>query len=273
VEELKTYIESGILELYVLGDLNTEEILEVGKMAAQYPEIKAELEAIENALKAYAISNSIQPSSAVRDRILGSLKTNSNSGTETPIISMNSSGKTSDFYRYAFAASVALLIVSAILLLNLNNKLRESNSQLAILQLSNEKFTNRVNFMDRELEDSRKFLEIYQNPSQFKMVSLKGSSKAPKASMMVAFNPEKEDVMIDMSSLAMPSNDDDHQYQLWALVDGKPVDLGVFDSSENNAGMKRMKSVKGAQAFAVTLEPKGGSVNPTMEQMMAIGNI
>jgi len=37
--------------------------------------------------------------------------------------------------------------------------------------------------------------------------------------------------------------------------------------------MKRMKSVKGAQAFAVTLEPKGGSVNPTMDQMMAIGNI
>ena len=79
--------------------------------------------------------------------------------------------------------------------------------------------------------------------------------------------------MIDLSSLEMPSNDDDHQYQLWALVDGKPVDLGVFDSSENNSGMKRMKSVKGAQAFAVTLEPKGGSVNPTMDQMMAIGNI
>lgn len=273
MKELKTYIESGILELYVLRDLTPEEILEVEKMAAQNPEIKAELEAIESALKAYAISNSIQPSSALRDRILGSLEINSNSSAETPVVSINNSAKTSDFYKYAFAASVALLIVSVILLLNLNNQLKESNSQLAIFKLSNEQFTNRVNYMDRELEDSRKFLEIYQKPSQFKMVNLKGSTKAPKASMMVAFNPEKEDVMIDLSSLEMPLNDDDHQYQLWALVDGKPVDLGVFDSSENNSGMKRMKSVKGAQAFAVTLEPKGGSVNPTMDQMMAIGNI
>ena len=273
MKELKTYIESGILELYVLNDLTTEEILEVEKMAAQYPEINAELEAIQSALQAYAISNSIQPSSAVRERILDSLEINKNSGTESPAISMNYSGETTNFYKYAFAASVALLILSAVLLLNLNNKLKDSNSQLAILKLSNQQFTNRVNYMDRELEDSRKFLEIYQKPSQFKMVNLKGSAKAPKASMLVAFNPEKEDVMIDLSSLEMPSNDDDHQYQLWALVDGKPVDLGVFDSSENNSGMKRMKSVKGAQAFAVTLEPKGGSVNPTMDQMMAIGNI
>jgi anti-sigma-K factor RskA len=91
--------------------------------------------------------------------------------------------------------------------------------------------------------------------------------------MTVAFSPGKKEVMIDLSSLKMPVNDQEHQYQLWALVDGKPVDLGVFDSTDDRSGMKRMKSVSGAQAFAVTLEPKGGSVNPTMEQMMAIGSI
>jgi anti-sigma-K factor RskA len=34
--------------------------------------------------------------------------------------------------------------------------------------------------------------------------------------------------------------------------------------------MKEMKSVALAQAFAVTLEPRGGSVNPTMDQMVVI---
>lgn len=264
-------MESGILELYVLGDLSSEEIREVEAKIAQYPEIRAEVESIENALQAYAVSNAIQPSDKVRSRILEAIRTSNQPAT--PVVPINVARDTSGFYKYAFAASVALLLVSVILLLNLNNKLKESNTQLAVLQTENQQFSNRVNYMNSELEDSKKFLEIYQQPGQYKLVGLKGSAKAPSASMTVAFSPQKKEVMIDLSSLKMPENDGEHQYQLWALVDGKPVDLGVFDSTADHSGMKRMKSVDGAQAFAVTLEPKGGSVNPTMEQMMAIGNI
>jgi anti-sigma-K factor RskA len=71
----------------------------------------------------------------------------------------------------------------------------------------------------------------------------------------------------------MPKNDEAHQYQLWALVDGKPVDLGVFDSTDKTIGLKDMKSIGNAQTFAVTLEPRGGSVSPTLEKLMVIGNI
>ena len=51
MEDLKTYIESGILELYVLGDLPADEMLKVESMITQNPEVRAELEAIENALQ------------------------------------------------------------------------------------------------------------------------------------------------------------------------------------------------------------------------------
>ena len=264
MKNLKTYLESGILELYVLGDLSSEEIREVENTIAQRPEVKVEVEAIENALQAYAVSNAIQP-------VLNSME--AFGSNEAPVVPLHKAGGSSNFYKYAFAASVALLLISVILLINLNNMLKESNTQLAVLQSENQQYSNRVNFMNQELEDSKKFLEIYQQPAAYKLVSLKGTPKAPAASLTVAFSPAKEEVMIDLSSLKMPSNDEDHQYQLWALVDGKPVDLGVFDSTDDRSGMKRMKSVKGAQAFAVTLEPKGGSVNPTMEQMMAMGNI
>ena len=271
MKDLKTYLESGILELYVLGDLSSEEICEVENTIAQHPEVKAEVDAIENALQAYAVSNAIQPSEVVRKKILNSME--ASGSIEAPVVPLHKTGSALNFYKYAFAASVALLLVSVILLINLNNMLKESNTQLAVLQSENQQYSNRVNFMDQELEDSKKFLEIYQQPAAYNLVSLKGTPKAPAASLTVAFSPSKEEVMIDLSSLKMPSNDEDHQYQLWALVDGKPVDLGVFDSTDDRSGMKRMKSVKGAQAFAVTLEPKGGSVNPTMEQMMAMGNI
>lgn len=271
MKDLKTYLESGILELYILGDLSKEEMLEVEKNAMNYPEIRSELSEIENALLNYALSNSIQPSEALRKKVLNSLD-----GTplkEIPVNTINPASNTTVFYKYAFAASVALLLMSIILLINLNNKLNDSNSQLAIMQSENQKFTNQVNYIDRELTDTKNALQFYQNPASYKLVTLKGSVNAPQASMLVAFNADKQEVMIDLSTLKMPTNDEKHQYQLWAMVDGKPVDLGVFDAANDSTGMKKMKSVKDAQAFAVTLEPRGGSINPTMDQMMAIGNI
>ena len=74
-----------------------------------------------------------------------------------------------------------------------------------------------------------------------------------------------------MATAKMPSNDKEHQYQLWALVAGKPVDLGVFDSDTTSRDMKEMKSITLADAFAVTLEKRGGSPTPTMDEMMVIG--
>jgi len=269
VKDLKSYLENGILEHYVLGYLSNEERLEVEQNALKYPEIKSEIIEIESALLNYAISNAIEPSKSLRKKVLNALK---NSGSEIRPLYV-SSPKFGQFYKYAFAASLALLFISLVLLINLNNKLTDSYNQIAILKTGNERFSSQVNFIDEELRDTRNALHFYQNQASYKLVTLKGSDKAPDASMLIAFNPEQEEVMIDLSSIKMPSNDEDHQYQLWAMVDGKPVDLGVFDSELDSTGMKKMKSVKNVQAFAVTLEIRGGSTNPNMDQMMAIGSI
>lgn len=269
MKDLKSYLESGILEQYVLGDLSNEELREVEKNALVYPEIRSELVEIESALLNYAIANAIEPSEALRNKVLNSLEK-----AESEIRPLyGASSKSGQFYKYAFAASLALLFISMILPINLNSKLNDSYTQIAVLQTGNQKFSNQVNHIEEELRDTRNALHFYQNQAAYKLVTLKGSAKAPAASMLVAFNPEEEEVMIDLSSLKMPSNDKEHQYQLWAMVDGKPVDLGVFDSEVDSTGMKKMKSIKYAQAFAVTLELRGGSTNPNMDQMMAIGSI
>ncbi len=69
-----------------------------------------------------------------------------------------------------------------------------------------------------------------------------------------------------MKSLAQ-----ENQYQLWAIVDGKPVDAGVFDST--TAGLLKMKALAGAAAFAVTIEPRGGKATPSLETLQVIGNV
>ena len=76
MEDIKAYIESGILELYVLGDVSPEEKRQVEAMAAKHPAVKAELDEIERSMEAYARENAIEPAEDLRDRILNSLVTN-----------------------------------------------------------------------------------------------------------------------------------------------------------------------------------------------------
>ncbi len=52
------YILSGILEAYVLGSLSAERMRAVDAMQlARYPEVKAELDAIQDAMNAYTMKH------------------------------------------------------------------------------------------------------------------------------------------------------------------------------------------------------------------------
>jgi anti-sigma-K factor RskA len=271
VEDIKAYIETGILELYVLGDITPDEKLQVEEMASKHPAVKAELDEIERSIESYAKINAVEPSENLRSRVLGSILTNLGDDNNFPskttakrnnVIDLPAP-KANSFYKYAFAACLALLIASGIALVSLYSQLQQSSGQLAALQADKQHFANQVNLKDEQLE-------IFRDAS-FKFLKLQGTAKAPSAAITVAWNPVKKKVWIDMGTAKMPRNDNAHQYQLWALVGGKPVDLGVFDERPDSTDMKEMKSIASADAFAVTLEPKGGSASPTMDQMMVIG--
>ncbi|HZY35109.1 MAG TPA: anti-sigma factor [Mucilaginibacter sp.] len=272
MEDIKAYIESGILELYVLGDVSPEEKLQVEAMAAKHPAIKAELDEIERSMEAYALENAVEPAEHMRDKILDSLISNladdstsenapEENGAKVVTIERH---KAYNFYKYAFAACLALLLASVAALVSTYNKLQQSNNQIASLQSANSQFAKTVNHVEGELE-------VYQNPF-FRLLKLQGTAKSPQSEALVAWNPVSKKVWVDMHTLKVPSNDNAHQYQLWALVNGKPVDLGVFDkTADDTSHMKEMKSTAYADAFAVTLEPHGGSKSPTMDQMVVIG--
>jgi anti-sigma-K factor RskA len=68
----------------------------------------------------------------------------------------------------------------------------------------------------------------------------------------------------------MPRLPTEQQYQLWALIDGKPKDLGVFDVNDDKVILK-MKNTQRADAFAITIEKKGGNAGPTLEKMQSMG--
>ncbi|MFD1257453.1 anti-sigma factor domain-containing protein [Mucilaginibacter terrae] len=281
------------MELYVLGDLSAEEKLQVEDMAQQHPQVKAELDEIERSMELYADLHDIEPAPEMRDRVLNSLLTNlgddrnlktvqhvnGNNVTaqnfrptqpehnrEARVVPMAQTSISSGFYKYAFAASVLLLCVSVAALGIVYKRLQYSQQQLVSLRLSEQKFTRQVSQMDTELS-------VFRDPS-YQFIRLKGTPKTPASVLTVAWSAKKRKVMVDMHDAELPVIDKDHQYQLWAIADSKPVDLGVFDSAvADSADMKLMKSISTAQAFAVTIEPRGGSINPTMNQMVVMASL
>ncbi|MET3978568.1 anti-sigma-K factor RskA [Mucilaginibacter sp. UYP25] len=273
MENVKAYIESGILELYVLSDTSATEKAQVEEMAAKYPEIRAEITEIEKSMELYAEEHAVEPSENLRTKVLNSLIVNlgdDNTFSKTVTrqdddnIRTIPAARLTSFYKYAFAACLTLLLISVYGLVNLYSKLQESNTQLAALQTDNTKIANQVSLRDNELQ-------VYRDTA-FKVLKLKGTAKTPSAAMVLAWNSISKKVMVDVPSLKLPQHDEQHQYQLWALVNGKPVDMGVFDLPKaDTAGVKEMKAIASAQGFAVTLEPNGGSINPTMDQMVVIG--
>ncbi|MFA4869533.1 MAG: anti-sigma factor [Pedobacter sp.] len=274
MEELKTYIESGILELYVLGQLNAIEQAEVEDMAAKHPEIKQEIEAIEIAMEQYAQKNAVAPNPNIESKILAEISKPSVQDA-IPIIPFNYAPYESKIktLRIALAACAALLVVSGVALYNTHNELGNAKDQIALLSTEKEQYTTTVNYIKQSNADLQKIADMVTNPA-WKIVQLAGTKMDPNAKMVVYWDTSKQNVIVDQSKMQLPLNDADHQYQLWALVNGKPVDLGVFDvKADSSQILINMKAIADAQTFAVTLEKRGGSPTPTMTQLIVAGNV
>ena len=67
------YIQSGILEMYVLGIATPEEIKEVDEMAAKHPEIRNEIETISKDIELYAEMHAVKPSPTIKPFLLASI--------------------------------------------------------------------------------------------------------------------------------------------------------------------------------------------------------
>jgi mannose-6-phosphate isomerase-like protein (cupin superfamily) len=67
------FIESGILELYVLGAASEEDVRAVEKMAAAHPEVKQEIEQISLAMEHYAQTRAVKPRSSVKTLLMATI--------------------------------------------------------------------------------------------------------------------------------------------------------------------------------------------------------
>lgn len=256
---IKEYISSGILESYALGELKQSERLEVERNLAQYAELRQELTLIEQTMETFLMKAGTAPRAGVKDKILGAA---------TPVRKLESN--TADLWKYATAASIVIAFASSFMAYNFWSNWKETEITLTELRALNEQVARDYNQVNQRLTDIETQMIIINNPA-FQRVVLKGTANSPEALASVYWNQTSQEVFLNVQNLKALAKD--QQYQLWAIVDGKPMNMGVFDSPNGTmAGLLKMKTTGKAAAFAVTVEPRGGKASPSLETMQVLGN-
>jgi anti-sigma-K factor RskA len=266
VEEI---ISSGVLESYVLGITTEEENLMVRDMCSKHPELVKEIELIEETLMNYSAQHAPPLRRDLKERIAAGLTFNDEKPEAVVVPITRAPSASLNFYRLGIAASILLLITSGIYIYSLQNKIAVTQSQLADASVSKNQLAEEMNTQKASMEKLAANFNIVSDPGM-KAIPLSGMNSLVSKSAMVHWNPSTQEVYFNAN--ALPPSPDSKQYQLWAIVDGKPVDAGMINL-ENGIVFQKMKLVAGAKAFAVTIENAGGSASPTLDTMCLLGNV
>lgn len=265
--DIQAYISSGVIEAYVLGMATDSESREVERLAGMHPEVRQYLADTQQAMESLADAVAVPPPPALKQNIWHAInREHDNTGSSNvsmPVKPVIAGAKSVSFYKIMLAASVLLLIASIAFNVSLWNKTNKTQLQLAGLE-------RRQDTLLADNKNYQAYLSLINSP-QVQSVKLDGVGTHTSNSGLVLWNKQTKEVYMSFNNLPPPPQGS--QYQLWAIVDSKPVDMGVFDLSSQPASLQKMKTVQNVQMFAVTLERAGGSPAPTLDQMYIAGKI
>lgn len=255
-----------------MGISSPEETQLVREHLAQFPELKNELNQVELSLEKYAKANAVEPDPSVKEKLFNQLfqgepkkatrETQIPHG-EAPVVFLNKTNTIPLFYKSIAAAVIILFIGSIVLNYSYFNKFHHAQNELeaARQQLQEKEKSNEAMSHDLDVVTNK-----YTMP-----VVLKGTPQTPEAVAKIFWLQNTGQVYIDPSNL--PKAPAGKQYQLWGIVDGKPVSGGMIETSKGIYHIQKMKSFGKVDAFAITLEKTGGSPTPTMDQMVVIAKM
>jgi anti-sigma-K factor RskA len=270
--DIQAYILSGIIESYVLGLTSTEETAEIEKFRKEYIEIENAVAQFEQSVEESAFEHAIDPRPELKARVLAAIKdlrkeepvaAIQQQSEEAPVVSLHAWGN----WKMIAAASVILFITSAALNFYLYHKYSNKEEDYQALLSQREILHAKNDVYQAQLKEWQFAAAMIADTgmAMIKMVSTKGKDDAAT----VFWNRQNKDVFVMVNKLPEPKVG--RQYQLWAMVDGKPVDAGVLDPSCTS--VCKMKNIPRAQAFAITLEKEGGNKIPNLKALFVLGNI
>lgn len=248
---IQEYISGGIVESYVLGLASKEEAMEFEKLCSQYPELVQARDAFEIALESQAIAGAMEPPADLKAAILSNF---AQPRRPAKLVAMRDNRNGGLALRWMAAASVVMFVIAGYFawqFYNQNKDLKNSNLALQHKLETNDSLMNSMATEQQMMSDPN-----------VTVVSLVGTQKGNPSSANIYWDTTSSNVYMVVKN--MPQLPSEKQYQLWALIEGKPVDLGLFDGGNGRVILK-MNNTQKADAFAITIENRGNTGIPKGE--------
>ncbi len=203
-------------------------------------------------------SELVEPSPSVKKKILNSIKP----GIEEKGFLEKFAGYLwLNKPKFALAITAALAIVIVFLISFVFNLDRTITTQ-----------QSKITLLENEAEKNKELLSVLTS-REIEVVIMNGLEVNPSGYGKIIWDPDRKIAMLQISNLPPIAKDKD--YQLWVIKENKPISAGVFkveNKVENFYKIENLAEVNKEMinAFAVTLEPKGGVPQPT-GQMYLLG--
>ncbi|GAA4812389.1 anti-sigma factor [Litoribaculum gwangyangense] len=255
-EKIITFLNSGLLEKYLLGETNTEETDMVESYISKYPEVQNAYNTLQFNLEVVAKSNAIEAPKDILNNILDELD-------ENPVVKLTTKSTYQKWYKFSIAASIAAFIFAgtSYIFYNQNQKLSEENQvvvdEIFDLRSDIEKNNEMLNSVMRQL------LKL-NNPETEKYI-ITGNERAKDLRTVAYINPKEKTSMIDVVSL--PKLPEEQCYQIWAELQGKMVSLGILNEADRK--LQNIPYMEDALALSITIEPKGGNSVASLKNSVA----
>jgi anti-sigma-K factor RskA len=234
-------------DAYVLGALPEEERLSFEEYLAAHPERQAEVDELGAVAGLLAFSPPEQePSPELRSRVMEVVEARRVGGRST-------FARVGDYlsFRSLALGAAALLVIG---LLSWNVLLLD---QVQDLQGQVENAQGQVKDLQSELEVAR--------VQQSQTIKLKGSWAEQGAIAEVASMKKNQIILVARN---MPSVPEDKTCQIWVIKGDVPKSSGLFQPDGNGTATPISNSIRKADVIAVTVEPAGGSEQPTSDPVL-----
>lgn len=168
----------------------------------------------------------------------------------------------------AYGLTFAAIVMLAGFSMYVNSLLKTIDGQNEYIGRQETQITKLVDEVNRK-EAILKVLES----RRIQLVTMDGLGVNPVGYGSIIWDPERKVAILHVSNL--PTVPKDKDYQLWVIKDQRPASAGIFavtDEKEKESFFQvrplEVADRKDIDAFAVTLEPKGGVPQPTGEMYL-----
>ncbi|RCW90161.1 anti-sigma factor domain-containing protein [Winogradskyella arenosi] len=247
-KQVQTFLNSDLLQKYVIGETTSEETREAEHFISNYPEVAQAYETLQDNLEIITKAGATDIPKDILGDVLEVLEEQ-----EAPKVIHLTQDRKTPWYSFAASAAAVIFAVTSFMFYQKNQDLKNENNVVVdeLFDLRSDIESN--NYKLDEL--SRELLKL-NNPDSKKYV-INGNDRAKNLKTVAYINPVEKTSMIDV--ITLPQLPEEQQYQIWAELQDRMVNLGILDESDRK--LKQIPYMEDALALSIKIGTKGVNAN------------